>query len=262
MKNFPLDVPPEEVHGMSSQNDLDFWTSVDTLFEDFPHSPGHILSLWPVYSKRISLVRFVAHLKLFEQVIDLPGDVVDLGVSRGASFFTFHKLLELFVPTDTSRKVIGIDSFEGLQNFHEKDGPPEARVGKGVGGWSAASVEEEVFRLLEIHNRDGLVTKSRGIILKGDVRDAIGEMLAKRPGMRISLLHLDVDLYEPTIFSLESLWDLVVPGGLVVFDEYGLPPWEGEARAWDEFRRSRGLNDLAIKKIPGSLTPNGFVVKP
>ena len=80
--------------------------------------------------------------------------------------------------------------------------------------------------------------------------------------MRISLLHFDVDLYDPTLFALEQLWDLVVPGGVVVFDEYGLPPWGGEAKAVDTFFKSRGITGLRINKFPWSLTPNGFLVKP
>ena len=93
------------------------------------------------------------------------------------------------------------------------------------------------------------------------MQDAIPKLISERPGMRIALLHLDLDLYEPTYFALEMLWDLVLPGGLIVFDEFALPPWEGEAKAWEDFARNKGLKDYVITKEPGSLTPNGFLVK-
>jgi hypothetical protein len=75
------------------------------------------------------------------------------------------------------------------------------------------------------------------------------------------LLHFDLDLYEPTKYALDRLWDLVLPGGVVVFDEYALPPWGGETTAWDEFAAERGLTGCKIRKFPWSLTPNGFLIK-
>jgi SAM-dependent methyltransferase len=256
------DVPRTEAHGLTSKADRMYWSAFAEIVTQHPHSLEHFLALWPAYTKRISLVRFLSHYKLFMKTENLPGDILDLGVSRGVSFFTFHKLLEIVLPTDTSKKVIGIDSFEGLEDFSEKDGAEDVSVGKTVGGWSASSVEDEVFKLLELHNLDGILTKQRGMLLKGRVQEQIPRLLLDRPGMRISLLHLDLDLYEPTLFSLETLWDLVVPGGLVVFDEYALPPWEGETKAWEDFAKARGITGLRIIKDPGSLNPNGYLIKP
>jgi predicted O-methyltransferase YrrM len=93
------------------------------------------------------------------------------------------------------------------------------------------------------------------------VQDTLGPFLAETPGLRISLLHLDMDIYEPTKFALERLWDLVVPGGVIVMDEYATPPWAGESTAWEEFAAARGLA-LTIRKFPWALTPGGYVIKP
>ena len=76
----------------------------------------------------------------------------------------------------------------------------------------------------------------------------------------ISQEHLDMDLYEPTLEALRMFWDLVLPGGLVVFDEFALPPWEGETRAWEDFAAERELS-YVIEKFPGTLNPNGFLIK-
>lgn len=260
MKRLPGDVPNSEVHGASSDKDEARWAELDALLRDHPHSAFHLLSLWPAYARRINVTRFLAHFKLFENVIDLPGDIVELGVSRGVSFFTWHKLLEIFNPTDTARKVIGFDSFEGLTDWRDEDGELDANVGKTEGGWGADGVSDEVFRLKDWHNRDNVLARERLILVKGRVQDTLPDFLASRPGMRISLLHFDVDLYEPTLFAIERLWDLVVPGGVVVFDEYALPPWAGEANAVDTFFAARGIK-LKIHKFPWSLTPNGFLIK-
>jgi hypothetical protein len=58
--------------------------------------------------------------------------------------------------------------------------------------------------------------------------------------------------------GLKHLWPLVVPGGVVLFDEYGIPPWEGESRAVDEF-----FSDIEqpIKRLHWTANPGGYVVK-
>ena len=46
-------------------------------------------------------------------------------------------------------------------------------------------------------------------------------------------------MYKPTKTGLEHLWDLVVPGGMVLFDEYGIRPWGGESKSVDEFFQNK-----------------------
>jgi len=55
---------------------------------------------------------------------------------------------------------------------------------------------------------------------------------SKRMGP-IALLRLDGDWYESTKICLDGLYNHVVPGGVVVIDDYG--HWEGCRRAVDEF---------------------------
>ncbi|HEY5106300.1 MAG TPA: TylF/MycF/NovP-related O-methyltransferase [Caulobacteraceae bacterium] len=259
----PFDAPDNQIYGISSEKDKAFWAGLQSIFGEFPHSQTHILAHWPVYTKRILLTRFLAHYELFKQTLDIPGSIVELGVSRGVSFFTWHKLLEIFAPMDTSKRVFGFDSFEGLTDFGQKDGVAntlDTANDKQEKGWSAENVEGEIFALADLTNADNVLARQRSRLIKGRVQDTLDPFLAETPGLRISLLHFDLDLYDPTLYTLERLWDLVVPGGIVIFDEYALPPWGGEAAAWDEFARSRGLK-VEMKKLPWCLTPTGYVKK-
>lgn len=70
-------------------------------------------------------------------------------------------------------------------------------------------------------------------LVKGDIIKTIPEFLARNSSFKISLLHIDVDVYEPTIVILENLWDKIVKGGILMLDDYGMV--EGETRAVDEF---------------------------
>lgn len=70
------------------------------------------------------------------------------------------------------------------------------------------------------------------------------------PELKISLLHIDVDVYKPTIVILDYLFDRVVPGGLIIFDDYGTVA--GETKAVDEFflNRDQVIEKLSISHIP------------
>ncbi len=256
------DAPLEQMFGVHSEKDKKFWEDLHRVQIKYPHSTLHTLTHWPVYTKRILMTRFLAHFELFKMTLDLPGSIVELGVSRGVSFFSFHKFLEIFLPTDTSKKVFGFDSFEGLGDFAEEDGVAanDLTRDKKQGGWSAGAVEGEIFDLCRLFNADNILARERSRLIKGRVQETLDPFLKETPGLRINLLHFDLDLYEPTMFALERLWDLVVPGGVIVFDEYGIPPWGGEATAFDQFRTSRHL-DVKLRKFGWCLTPTAYCIK-
>lgn len=254
-------LPAQETQGMRTDRDRAVWGDLTSLIEKNGHGPKHLLELWPSYVRRIHLGRFLAHYELFKQVVDLPGCIVECGVFRGSSFFTWSKLMETFCPSDRSRKVFGFDSFAGLSNFDKKDGKLDPKHGKVVGGWSADAVRDEVFKLVDITNNDNLIPGlERCRLIEGNIKKTVPAFLEDNPGLRISLLYLDMDLYEPTMVALKHLYPRVVRGGVVAFDEYGLMPWEGESLAAEEYMELMGLN-YTLKKFPFSTLPHGYFIK-
>jgi len=72
--------------------------------------------------------------------------------------------------------------------------------------------------------------------IKGKVEDTLPE-----PAIgSIALLRLDTDWYESTRHELETLYDNLVPGGILIIDDYG--HWSGSRKAVDEFIAQRKLN--------------------
>lgn len=72
-------------------------------------------------------------------------------------------------------------------------------------------------------------------IVKGDVFETIPALATKE----ISLLRLDTDTYDTTKFELENLYDRVVPGGVVIIDDYGYT--FGCKKAVDDFIEPRSV---------------------
>lgn len=78
----------------------------------------------------------------------------------------------------------------------------------------------------------------------------------ENPYTRISLLHIDTDIYEPSKLGLERLFDRVVQGGIIVLDDYGTI--EGETLAVDEFFSG---TKYTIRKFPFSHSKPSYIVK-
>ena len=59
--------------------------------------------------------KFLVKNLLFSKIIELPGDIIELGVFKGTGFLQFIKLLEIYLPA-SNKKVIGFDLFNST-NF-------------------------------------------------------------------------------------------------------------------------------------------------
>jgi hypothetical protein len=246
-------------HGSSTPHDEEIWTRVEALAKHRGHRLSDILESFPVYARRVNITRFLAHYELYRQIRDLPGNIVEVGVYRGVSLLSWAKFLEIFHAGDRTRRVYGFDNFAGFADLHEKDGPELERANKKVGGWDAGPFRDELMEHIDMFHQDSFLPRAKRIVMiEGDIRKTAQAFAVENPGLRISLLHLDVDLYEPTLAALKAFYPLVVPGGLVVFDEYGLVEWPGESKAAEEYFGDRMPR---LEKFPYSSLPGGFFRK-
>ena len=140
-----------------------------------------------------------------------------------------------------SRKVIGFDIFGDFPeaNFDDDKAKRDAFVAETNGGKSISF--EEINELLDQQGLNKNVD-----IIKGDILVTLDDYLEKNPHLKISLLHIDVDLYEPSKHILEKLFDRVTIGGIIIFDDYGA--FAGTNKAVDDFFQ----NNVEIKKLPYS----------
>jgi hypothetical protein len=228
-------------------------------FEKFSVSKREIWRNFALYTRRVFMKRFLAHYELFRRTVDLPGDIVELGVYRGTSLMSWANFMEIRNMGDRHKKVVGFDNFKGFGALDAKDGAKVGDVQKRVGGFDSGVFEEALKDAIAIFDADRFIPyKPRVHLVNGDIEQTVPAYVRDNPGMRISLLHFDVDLYRPTKIALEHLWPLVVPGGVVAFDEYGIPPWEGESRAVDEFFIGQKIE---LKRFDWASNPGAFIVK-
>ncbi|MEM5494316.1 TylF/MycF/NovP-related O-methyltransferase [Hoeflea sp. AS16] len=251
----------EDMFFYPSSGEDRFFEKLKAITDKYPHELRHYLDLVPVYASRRSFIRQLAHYELFKMTVDLPGHYVDFGVYFGRSYFTWHKFLETLTPTATHKKVFGFDTFGGFPELSQKDGDEDTSVDKRTGGLSSSSFLDEFRLLLELHNEDSVIPANRGSIIIGNIVETLPEWLKTNSEARFCLINIDVDIYEPTYAILEHCWDRLVPGGVLILDEYATSKWPGETKAWDEFSATRN-ESLPIKRFPFANAPGGYVIKP
>jgi O-methyltransferase len=167
--------------------------------------------------------------ELLKLVDHLDGDTAEAGVYEGGSSW-------LMCQARGRRSTHwGFDSFEGLSTPSQRDG----------GFWSAgdlASSESAARALLE---------PLGAVVLKG----WIPEVFVQSKIERLVFAHVDVDIHDPTLASFEYFYDLLVPGGVIVCDDYGFIPCRGAKEAVDEFMADRPENVIHCP------TGQGIVIK-
>ena len=221
-----------------------------------------ILRNFPVFTPRFNIARFLSHYEIFKKIIDVPGAIVDLGVYRGASAFTWAKLCEIFCPTDIRKTVFGFDTFEGFVHLDHEDGPENVAQDRVPGGYfGGVSVEADLALARDAMDQDRhLRHKSRIEFVKGDVCDTIPQFIQdKGEGLRIALLNLDLDLYKPTQVALEHFVPRMARGGIIIVDEYAVDTFGGESKAVDAYFEKRFGKRPRIVKFSWHSNPTGFI---
>jgi len=243
----------------TSKFDVDVWEELEKLINENQLSSQDVLENFMLFYRRVNFAKHLTHIEIFNKTIDLPGSIVELGVFKGASFMTFLKMCDIHCAGDTLKKVIGFDTFSGFVEVDEKDGGENIKRDLKKGGFNAQDFLPVLEAAIALEKADSFIPRfNRAELVKGDVAETVPRYVKDNPGLRISLLHLDLDLYEPTKVALEYLYPKVVPGGVVLLDEYGMAGFPGESAAFDEYFGDRRP---VLKKFPFISTPGGYFIK-
>lgn len=140
------------------------------------------------------------------------GLVLEFGVRFGVTIRNIASL--------TAQEVHGFDSFEGL---------PEEWHGEGKGTYTTKGVIPEVPNNVHLH--------------KGWFENSLPEFI-KTHKDPIRFMNIDCDIYSSTKTILDCLSSQVIPGTIIVFDEYiGTGHWrEDEFKAFQEAVSAYGWN--------------------
>lgn len=192
--------------------------------------------------------KFLNHLEIYKKIIELPGDILEFGVYKGTSLVRLLSFRDL-IESSESRKIYGFDIFGKFPSSLELESDREfVKKFENAGGFGISKKE------LDFH------LENKGFqnfeLIEGDILKTIPEFLEKNKSKKIALLHIDVDVYEPTKLILETLWDRVVKGGILMLDDYGTV--QGETKAVDDFFADQ---DIVVRKPKFNYIPSYIIKK-
>ena len=173
--------------------------------------------------------------------------IVEAGIGKGNTFLFLSLIAEKL-----NTKIIGFDSFCG---FPEIKNPLDRRIGKKKlkkGQWNVSSKNSIKNKLRNSCIGEDFIVNNVELV-EGYFEDSLKNFDKKK---KIFFLHLDVDLYSSYKTCLENLWENLIEGGIVVFDEYNDSKWPDAKVAIDKFFTSKNR-----KVEVESLFQRGYLIK-
>ena len=218
--------------------------NIEHIFNACPDPIEIKLENFPKYVRRQHLKRFLAMYEVFKLALPVKGSVVECGVFKGFGVMSWAKLSAMLEPENLTRRIYAFDTFAGFPSVSEKDANT---VAMPTEGGLFANSHDELQALISEYDRDrflGHVDKVH--LIKGDVVQTVPQFVKDHPHLVVSLLFLDMDLYEPTKVAIEQFLPRMPKGAVIVFDELDNPMWPGETLAALE---SAGLRQLRLQRM-------------
>lgn len=179
--------------------------------------------------------KLICRSELYGMCSHISGDIVECGVFKGSGIATWLHLLKMYEP-NSNKKVIGFDFF-GKEVLNDLEGNDKDMMTQ-VFDRSTNLVLETNIIYISVRLKESGFGEDKFELVKGNVIDTSKEYVQTRPGFRISILYLDMDIYEPTYHALENFWDRIITGGIIVLDEYAYHGWS-EGNAVDDFFKDK-----------------------
>ncbi len=214
--------------------------SFEKLYNDCVLETQTGVGAWKIFrriQRAFTLARYV------EYAHALAAPKVECGVFQGFSARMTCRILAALKHGFDGNEYFMIDSFEGLsapvaedsQIVTRPDGNSD-RVQTHTAGHFAVDLATVAARFKDY---------PRVRFVKGWIPQAFAAL----PQTSWSFVHIDVDLYEPTLACLEYFMPRLVPGGVIVNDDFSSPYFPGGGKAWAEF--------FARGKIPYAVLDTG-----
>ena len=225
--NAPLERNFEIMFGGSHVGELDFVP----LYRECLETTGTTVDGWKTFrraQRALNLARY------FHYALALPGEKVECGVLKGFSALLLCRVARMRDPDFRGGGLHLVDSFEGLSKPAEPDAVAARENAHGtkelVYSHSAGHFATPVD-----HVRRSLASFPAASIHRGWIPDVLGSL----PETTWSFVHIDVDLFEPTLGCLEYFVPRLEAGGVIVNDDFDSPLFPGAKIAWHQFCQQR-----------------------
>ena len=181
------------------------------------------------------LTKAISHFEAFKLSLSAKGSIVECGVFKGVSLIRFLTYRNFY--NQNKKTLYGFDAFGRFPKLKDKrDNNFAQKHDKKIGYGKSKKNLNIVLKKKKFNNFK---------LIKGDISKTIPIFLKKNKNFKISFLHLDLDVYKPTSFALNSLFKYVAFNGVILLDDY--KSIQGATIAINEFVREKRLKLKTLK---------------
>ena len=175
-------------------------------------------------------------MQYFDYSLGLEGSRAECGVFEGFSALLMAEIHRQHDPEFRGGRFHLIDSFEGLSEPTPEDIPGGGAPGTG------APFKKGHFAVPMDKVQDAMSSFPEVRYHKG----WIPEVLETLPEQEWAFVHIDVDLYEPTLGCLEYFVPRMVKGGCILNDDFSSPMFPGGYTGWREYCERHNLSYVIL----------------
>jgi O-methyltransferase len=173
----------------------------------------------------------------------VPGDILEFGVYSGRSLSMFAHAHEQYLSKvihkcDLPRKIIGLDSFQGLPI--DTDAHPRWSKGMFAKNHSAHPTigQGEPVTPDAVCTFFSKIGLDKPHVISGEYSSPEVRSQLSAISKAIALVHIDCDLYESTLVALQLVEDMLQEGCIMMFDDwfnYKADSSKGEQKAVNQW---------------------------
>ena len=201
-----------------NEKELSYAEEMERFIKDCGYSGYEKAQNFPMFCSRQQLAKYLARYEIFRQIIGVHGSVVEGGCLYGGGLMWSAQISAILEPVNTSRTIIGLDTFDGIQELSEGDkGSGSGEAKKGGFKIDSQKAINEAIRMFDLNRPIGHIKKVE--IIKGRAEETIPEYIKEHPELVVAMLVLDFDIEIPTLAALSHLVPRMPKGAAIVFDQ-------------------------------------------
>lgn len=228
----------------NTDQNLDYYSKLAEFISNDVSQPLQLIKNFAVYTPRQFLTDFLVRYELFKLITNVAGSVLEFGVLNGQGLMSMANFSAILEPTNLSREIFGFDTFTGFPSISIEDGK-DPLVKQG--GFSVDGSLERLQQAISLYDSNRYLGHIQKInLIKGDVTHTLPAFFKDNPHVIPALVYLDMDLYGPTKYVLETIYDRIPRGAIVAFDELNHRSFPGESIALHE---ALGLGNISLKRL-------------
>jgi hypothetical protein len=175
----------------------------------------------------------------------LQGDFIECGVNRG---FLSSAIMHHLRWNTLSRTFYLLDTFKGIDERYITE---EERA-KGTLERNQMFLDSQFYVTNVDSVRKNFSEWKNVQIVQGSIPETLSQVKTKQ----ISYLHLDMNCSPPEVAAAEYFWPSLVPGGLILLDDYAYHGYQLSKEGMDHFAASKNITVLSLP------TGQGLMIKP